>query len=97
MFTTDLALVQTRVLKVANDEGVIAFALGANRIANHLAGAAHFHDRMGVGIVRSYALDVDLGARIDNRRKVRTQSIPVSLSMLVIDEALVPDAHRCLH
>jgi len=81
---------------MANDKSIVAFALGAHGIADDLARATHFDNRVGVGIVRRYAFDINLGAFIDDGLEMGAQSIPVNLAILVIDVALIPDAHFAL-
>jgi len=80
-------------LEMPNDKGVVTFTLGADRIADHLACATHFHDRMRVGIVRSYSLYINLGSRIDNQFDMLAEAIPICLAVLIIDVALIPDSH----
>ena len=55
---------------MADDEGVISFALRLDGVANHFSGAAEFDDRMGVIVVRRYPSDVDGRAGIDDCREV---------------------------
>jgi hypothetical protein len=46
---------------------------------------------MRIGIVRRDALDVDGGARLDDVVEMLAQAIPIGLTVLVIDVALVAD------
>ena len=93
MFDDRARLVEAGILEMADDEGIVAFPLGAHGVADHLARAAHLDNRMGIGIVRRDAVDLDLGTGIDDGCQVRAQAVPVGLAVLVIDVALIPDPH----
>ena len=86
--------VEPGILEVADDESVIAFAFGLHRVADDFPRAAEFDDRMGVIVVRGDAFDVDRRAGIGDGGEMRAQPIPIELAVLLIDEALIPDADR---
>ena len=86
-------LVKTRVLKMSDHECIVALALGAHRVADHFTRTPHLDQGMGIGIVRRNALDIDRRARIDHRLEMLAQAVPIGLAVLVVDIALVPNAH----
>ena len=63
-------LVKPRVLKMSDHECVVAFALGAHHVADHLTGTPHLDQGVSIRVVRRNALDIDLGAGIDYRLEV---------------------------
>ena len=79
---------------MADDEGIVSFALRLDGVANHFSGAAEFDDRVGVIVVRRYPSDVDGRPGIDNGREVLPEPLPVVLAVRLVDEALIPNADR---
>src|SRR3982074_2222746 len=87
------SLVKPRVLEVTDYKRVVAFPLRAHRVADHLAGAPHLDQGVSIGIVRRNPLDIDRRTGIDHRLEMLAQPIPIDLSVLIVDIALVPNAH----
>src|SRR5215467_13863724 len=87
------SLVKPRILKMSDHECVVALALGAHRVADHLTGTPHLDQGVSIRIVRRNALDIDRGAGIDHRLEVLAQAVPVRFAVFVVYVALVPNAH----
>src|SRR5262249_51626287 len=89
--------IETGILEMPDHECIVTLALRADGVANHLARAAELDDGVGIAVVRCYALDVDASVRIGDLVEMRAQPVPVSLSVLVVDVALIPDPDRIAH
>lgn len=55
---------------MSDHERVVALALGAHRVADHLTRTPHLDQGVSIRIVGRNALDVDRGAGIDHRLEV---------------------------
>src|SRR5215472_16022803 len=78
---------------MSDHECVVALALGAHRVADHLTGTPHLDQCVSIRVVRRNALDIDRGAGIDHRLEVLALAVPVRFAVFVVYVALVPDAH----
>src|SRR5262249_35680382 len=90
-------LIEAGILEMPDHECIVTLALRADGVADHLACAAELDDGVGIAVVRRYALDVEPSVRIGDLVEMRAQPVPVSLTVLVVDVALIPDPDRIAH
>jgi hypothetical protein len=78
---------------VADQHGVEAALLGADRVVDGLRRAAELGDAVEREVRRADSADRVLGASGRNLRELGPQPLEVGRVELGVDEALVPDAH----
>ena len=83
---------KARLLKMADDKGVVTVALRLDGDADHLCGAAEFRQRMEKMIGRIEAVDFELHAGACGRIECRLQPLDIGRLFDRMNEALIPDA-----
>jgi hypothetical protein len=83
---------------VPDDKCIVTLTLRSNRVTYHLPGTAHLDQAVGIRVKGRDAANIDGGTRISDFFQVRTQRVPVGLSVLVVHITLIADPYRlCVH
>jgi hypothetical protein len=78
---------------MADNESVVALSLCLHGVADYFSRTAKLNNGVGVRVVGTYALNVDLGTFVHDCVQVLTQMLPIYRAMFFIDVTLVPDFH----